>query len=306
MQLDYAAITHPGLVRVNNEDAYLLSALDGEDPILNAPVRPLPVGEAGLLLAVADGMGGAAAGEVASREGLAAMALHLFAHWAQQASLAAEGAEALEALRLAVASASEAVLRYAQDDRRARGMGSTLTAALLWNQKLHLAQVGDSRAYLVRGGELFQLTEDQTLVQELVDQGRLTPEEARFHPQRNVITQALGTPQRPEAALLTLDLCQGDQLLCCSDGLHGEVPDTRILDLLSQGGSPAERLEALVTEALDRGGRDNITGILVDFPDPRLPLPPDALNLELPRTAAGRSSGPFWDRVNGLFHRGDA
>jgi protein phosphatase len=185
-------------------------------------------------------------------------------------------------------------------------MGSTLTAVLLWNQRLHLAQVGDSRAYLVRGGELFQLTEDQTLVQELVDQGVLSAEEARFHPQRNVITQALGTAQEPEAAVLSLDLCQGDQLLCCSDGLHGEVPDVRILDLLTRGGSPAERLEALVAEALDRGGRDNITGILVDFPDPRLPLPPDALNLELPRTPAGRSSRPFWDRVNDLFHRGDA
>jgi protein phosphatase len=152
-------------------------------------------------------------------------------------------------------------------------MGSTLTAALFWNQQLYIAQVGDSRAYLFRGGRLHQLTEDQTLVNDLVASGTLTAEQAKVHPQRNMITQALGSPQQLVVVIYKVALRRGDRLLLCSDGLHGEVDDGRIHELLAPGFSPRKTLESLVEEAIANGGRDNITGILLALNDPLLPLP---------------------------------
>jgi PPM family protein phosphatase len=297
MLIDYAAITHPGHVRKNNEDAYLLSALDGEEPIINGNARALKVGEAGLLVAVADGMGGAAAGEVASREGLAAVALFLFGHWGRLAPAKAVEAELLKALETAVERASDAVLRYSDDDRTARGMGSTLTAAVIWQGCAYVAQVGDSRAYLVRQGGLHQITEDQTLVNDLVAQGSLTREQARVHPQRNMITQALGSPQPLRVILSRLVLRRGDKLLCCSDGLHGEVPDAHILDVLNQGLSPRRSLELLIDHALEHGGRDNITGVLLFLNDPSLPLPEPGEALEVVHPSVDVRRPGFWKRL---------
>jgi protein phosphatase len=303
MLIDYAAITHPGKVRKNNEDAYLLSALDGEEPIINGTARALKVGEAGLLVAVADGMGGAAAGEVASREGLAAVALFLFGHWGRLAPARAAETELVKALETAVELASDAVLRYSDDDRTARGMGSTLTAVVIWRGHAYVAQIGDSRAYLVRQGVLHQITEDQTLVNDLVAQGTLTPEQAKVHPQRNMITQALGSPQPLRVVLSRLGLCQGDRLLCCSDGLHGEVADAVILDALSQGYSPRQCLDRLVEEALASGGRDNITGILMALDDPSLPTAREGEALDLVHPGTELAPG-LWSRLRKWFTGG--
>ncbi|NTW84587.1 MAG: serine/threonine-protein phosphatase [Holophagaceae bacterium] len=304
MLIDYAAITHPGKVRKNNEDAYLLSALDGDEPILNGPIRPLSVAEPGLLVAVADGMGGAAAGEVASHEGLAAVSLFLFGHWGQLGAAARQELLLVQALRTAVTQASAAVLRYSDDDRTVRGMGSTLTAAVLWNGCAYLAQIGDSRAYLVREGQLHQLTEDQTLVNDLVAQGTLTLEQARVHPQRNMITQALGSPQALRVAVARLPLRRGDQLLFCSDGLHGEVPNHQLRELLSRGDPPQQALELLVEAALDSGGRDNITGVLLSLQDPALPLPKSGESPGLRFLDPDRAELGFWDRVCAFFKGG--
>ncbi|WP_291271664.1 protein phosphatase 2C domain-containing protein [Geothrix sp.] len=304
MLIDYAAITHPGKVRRNNEDAYLLSALDGEEPIINGPAQPLKVGEPGLLVAVADGMGGAAAGEVASREGLAAVALHLFGHWGRLAPGKGREADLLKALESAVEKASDAVLRYSDDDRTARGMGSTLTAAVLWNGCAYMAQIGDSRAYLLRQGVLHQITEDQTLVNDLVAQGTLTREQARTHPQRNMITQALGSPQPLRVALSRLVLRRGDRLLCCSDGLHGEVTDERIGLVLGQSPSPRHGLERLLEEAIAHGARDNVTGVVLVLNDPGLPLPGPGEPLDLAHPQAQTAGRGFWDRLRGLFGGG--
>ena len=302
MQIDYAAITHPGKIRKNNEDAYLLSALDGEEPILNGPSRPLLVRDPGLLAAVADGMGGAAAGEVASREGLAAVAVHLFGHWGRLATSKAREEELVSALETAVVQASDAVLRYSDDDRTARGMGSTLTAAVLWSGQAYLAQIGDSRAYLYRQGRLHQITEDQTLVNDLVAQGTLTREEARTHPQRNMITQALGSPRPLQVVLYRVPLCRGDRLLCCSDGLHGEVADDRIQTVLQQNLAPRQSLDLLVEEALAHGGRDNITAVLLQISDPMLPLPAAvSLPPAIHRLAGSGGKGGFWERLVGFF-----
>ncbi len=301
MLIDYAAITHPGKVRKNNEDAYLLSALDGDEPILNGPSRPLRVGNPGLLVAVADGMGGAAAGEVASREGLAAVAVHLFGHWGRCATKEAADSDLLAALETAVLQASDAVLRYSDDDRTARGMGSTLTAMVIWNGWVHVAQIGDSRAYLYRQGLLHQITEDQTLVNDLVAQGTLTREEARTHPQRNMITQALGSPQPLRVALCRVALRRGDRLLCCSDGLHGEVPDERILDVLKRHHTPKQTLDALIKEALAHGGRDNITAVLLHLTDPMLPLPGESGDPAVQRMGGGQAGMGLLARLFGNF-----
>ena len=304
MLIDYAAITHPGKVRKNNEDAFLLSSLDGEEPIINGPARGLKVGDPGLLVAVADGMGGAAAGEVASREGLAALAIFLFGHWGLLTQEKGREEDLVKALESAVKEASDAVLRYSDDDRTARGMGSTLTAAVLWKGHGYFAQVGDSRAYLLRQGVLHQITVDQTLVNDLVAQGTLTREQARIHPQRNMITQALGSPQPLQVALTRVALRQGDKLLCCSDGLHGEVTDEQLQAVLAQELSPKAALDTLLEEAIAHGGRDNITGVILVLNDPSLPpcKPGEALELGHPGKPG---SGPgLWGRIRRIFGGG--
>ncbi|HTL97347.1 MAG TPA: PP2C family serine/threonine-protein phosphatase [Holophagaceae bacterium] len=294
MQIDYAAITHPGRIRKNNEDAYLLSALDGDEPVINEGDRGFELGHAGFLIAVADGMGGAASGEIASREGLAALNLHLYLHWGRFAEPDGPEDRIVSALTGGTQEASRAVLRYADSERASRGMGSTLTSMLIWNRWAYIAQVGDSRAYLLRAGELHQLTTDQTLVHELISQGALTPEEAKTHPQRNMITQALGSTHPLRIPLSRLELRRGDRILCCSDGLHGEVPDERIREILRENLPPRRLLEALVDAANAHGGRDNITGVLLMMDDPALPppLPEEQFRLERP------GSGPSAETVD--------
>lgn len=273
MLIDYAAITHPGRVRKNNEDAYLVSAIDGAEPQVNGPSRTPKLCKSGLLAAVADGMGGAAAGEIASREGLAAVAVYLFGHWGILPKEQATEAALVAALQGAATQASEAVLRWSDSERTARGMGSTLTASMLWNGNLYVAQVGDSRAYLYRQGQLTQLTRDQTLVNEMITAGSITAEEARTHPQRNMITQALGCPQPVRPQMVKLALRRGDRVLICSDGLHGELDDQGIQEVFAGAWSPKRSLELMVEGALAHGGRDNITGLLLAVDDLTLPLP---------------------------------
>jgi len=273
MLIDYAAITHSGRVRKNNEDAYLVSALDGEEPLVNGLRPHSPIRQTGILAAVADGMGGAASGEIASREGLASLAVSLFGHWGRFPAAKAVEADLLRALKQAAEAASSAVARYADAERASRGMGSTLTAAVIWNGYAFIAQVGDSRAYLFRAPRMVQLTEDQTLVRELINQGSITPEQARVHPQRSVITQALGGPEPIRVALGKATLRRGDRLLLCSDGLHGELRDDRLEQILAMGLPAQQTLELMLEEALTLGGRDNITALLLELSDPAFPLP---------------------------------
>jgi PPM family protein phosphatase len=273
MLIDYAAITHQGRVRRNNEDAYLVSAMDGEEPLVNQLRRTPRICHMGLLAAVADGMGGAAAGEIASREGLASVAVYMFGHWGRFPSSKATEQDLYRALTGAAECASSSVLRYSDDDRTARGMGSTLTATVLWNGHAHFLQVGDSRAYLYRKPDLIQLTTDQTLVNEMIASGFLTPEQAKTHPQRSMITQALGSPQPLKAELGKVALRRGDRLLLCSDGLHGEVGDAQLKDFLELNYSPRRTLELMLEVALEHGGRDNVTALLLAMDDPAFPLP---------------------------------
>ncbi|MEI3377092.1 MAG: Stp1/IreP family PP2C-type Ser/Thr phosphatase [Coriobacteriales bacterium] len=231
MPRSYAARSDVGSVREHNEDSYLVKT-------------PLFV--------VADGMGGHEAGEVASSIAVTTMESH------------APKSTSPEALAAAVIKANEAVLRGAQDGTGKPGMGTTLTAAFVFEDEATIAQVGDSRAYLLHDGQLQRITRDHSLVADLIEQGRLTEAEARFHPQRSVITRALGSDPSMQPDLYTLHVEEGDRLLLCSDGLSSMIPDGDIEAILLDNPVPAQACDALVEEAIIAGGLDNVTVIVID------------------------------------------
>lgn len=240
-----AGRSDPGRVRQQNEDHFLLD-----------PAR-------GLFL-VADGMGGHAAGEIASE--LAARTVGEMLGEAVDRD--ADGAEMEEALRTSFAAAHRAIVAFCARSPRSRGMGTTLTACILRaSGTFHLGHIGDSRAYRLREGTLEQLTRDHTWVQEEVDAGRLSPAAARAHRHAHVITRALSAETRDEPDVLAGHALPGDLLLLASDGLTGMLGDAEIAHILGGEGSLDERTEALIREANRAGGADNITVLLVRVGD---------------------------------------
>jgi PPM family protein phosphatase len=226
-----AGATDPGRKRRRNEDSYVL------DPPL---------------FAVADGMGGAQAGEVASR--LAAAAFREYHE--------ADELPAAERLAAIVQEANRRIYERAREDAQASGMGTTVTSALLEADRLVLGHVGDSRAYLLRGDEVTQLTDDHSLVADLVRSGRLTPKEAEAHPQRSVITRALGTDPEVDMDAIAVDVQPGDVFLLCSDGLTTMVTDDAILRIVRDAASLEDAARELVRAANRGGGEDNVTVVL--------------------------------------------
>jgi protein phosphatase len=240
MRLVFAAATDVGRMRKNNEDSYLSA-------------KPVA--------AVADGMGGHSAGEVAS-----AIAIEELAALGERGPWENETA-ATDDLKQAILRANRRIREMAASDRKLNGMGTTLVALLEDGDMVHVANVGDSRGYLLRQGELSQVTVDHSLVQELVDDGRLSPEDAERHPQRSVITRALGIDPEVEFDLFTYKLQVGDRLLLCSDGLSDVVEPTQIRNVLLRVRSPQKAARQLVTVANEQGGPDNITVIVVEAVD---------------------------------------
>jgi protein phosphatase len=206
-------------------------------------------GEAPLFV-VADGMGGHHGGEVA-----AALAVETFRERAQLCMRT----EPDEALRTLVADANSRIFKRAQEQPEYHGMGTTVTAALVHDDAVTIAQVGDSRAYRLRGGELEQLTDDQSVVAELLRLGALTPEEAEHHPQRSVVSRALGTREQVEPELGTHVAEDGDIYVLCSDGLSRMVDDSQLRDTLAAGAMLDATTEKLIRLANEHGGEDNIT-----------------------------------------------
>jgi protein phosphatase len=238
--LDIAARTDRGCEREGNEDSYFVGAEFGF-----------------VALAVCDGMGGAVAGEVASRAAAEAIQAAL------ERGGEPEGAGALGRRLLgSVEEASARVFEMARQRPSLSGMGTTATACALRGQDLFLAQVGDSRAYLLRRGGLTQLTRDQTLATLLLERGQLTPEDLATCEFRNIILQAVGTQERVEVDLTHVRVHEGDVILVCSDGLHGAITDARIRDVLDAAPSSDAACEALVAAANEEGGPDNITCIV--------------------------------------------
>ena len=230
MKITAGVATDVGRVRAGNEDAFVV-----EPP----------------LFAVADGMGGARAGEVASQLALATITEM------QKAGTSSLEDEVREANRIVFA-------RAGQDERYA-GMGTTLTAVLASPETIHLAHVGDSRAYLMRGGALRQLTRDHTLVERMVQAGEISPDEAEVHPHRNVLLRALGTEPKVEVDADDIGLLEGDRVLLCSDGLTTMVTEDQILAILAAtGGKPQDAADRLVRAANRAGGIDNITAMVLD------------------------------------------
>ncbi|MBY0441601.1 MAG: protein phosphatase 2C domain-containing protein [Mycobacteriaceae bacterium] len=265
--LRYAARSDRGLVRTNNEDS------------VYAGHR---------LLALADGMGGHAAGEVASQLVIAALA-HLDDD--------EPGGDLLGKLNSAVRSGNSAIAAQVEMEPELDGMGTTLTALLFNGNRIGLVHIGDSRGYLLRNGELTQITKDDTFVQTLVDEGRITPEEAHSHPQRSLIMRAL-TGHEVEPTLIIREAHTGDRYLLCSDGLSDPVSDETIFEAL-QIPDVSECAHRLIELALRGGGPDNVTVIVADVVDEDYgqtqPILAGAVSGEdeqrvLPNTAAGRAS----------------
>lgn len=251
LHVHVAARTDAGRVRDHNEDCFLMVDLDSGTR--EEGDAEWTVGDRGVLLAVSDGIGGAAAGEVAS-------ALSVEALW-HELEQERGGRDVAEKLERVVVRANRRVRDAARTPGR-RGMGATLTAALVCGRDVHLAQIGDSRAYLLRDGLLRQVTKDQSYVQKLVDEGALTPEQAERSPDKNVILQAMGQPHDVRVALGHLALRPGDRLLLCSDGLTNAIGDEDIARIAQQDVDTA--CAALIDAANAAGGPDNITVVLAE------------------------------------------
>ncbi|MFV1986577.1 MAG: Stp1/IreP family PP2C-type Ser/Thr phosphatase [Gemmatimonadota bacterium] len=237
----YSADSHVGQVRTQNEDSF------GADS---------PPG----LFIVADGMGGHAAGEVASR-----LAVRCATEGVALLPRPSPVNVARERLRLAIADANQVILIEGQTHPERSGMGTTTTALLLSDEGWWVVgHVGDSRAYLVRDGSVERITEDHTYVQELVNQGRLSDEEARLHPRSSLLTRALGTSPNVNVDLFEGLVQPGDRFVLASDGLMSMLPETRIREMLAGPDTPETLVAALIEAANEAGGYDNVTAIVVD------------------------------------------
>jgi len=231
MRLLAAASSHVGLVRRQNEDSFVVGAG---------------------IFAVCDGMGGARAGEVASEAACRALI-----------DLSESGVADPRSLERTVHEANADIVAQSRQDRGLHGMGTTMTAAVATPGGLAFVHVGDSRAYHLRGDVLTQVTDDHSLVAELVRRGQLTPAQAAVHPHRSIITRALGTEDTVEPDVFEISLTPGDRVLFCSDGLSGMVPEDQIGRLLARGDHPQEIADSLVEAALDNGGEDNVTVVVI-------------------------------------------
>ena len=269
LRVQVGACTDVGRVRAGNEDAYMV-----RDP----------------LFAVADGMGGHQGGEVASNLAL------------ERLERATDGDSDLADV---VREANRAVFEQAAQDPGLAGMGTTLTAVRVQDERLHLAHVGDSRMYLLRDGRLERITRDHTVVEQLVDQGRMTAEDAKIHPQRSILTRALGVDEDIQVDESDVDVRSGDRVLLCSDGLTGMVDEDRILSILTDTPDPQAACGALIEAANEAGGQDNITAVVLDVldeeeasPVPSTALPEDArAEPAVPVPGAGARPKRRWVRT---------
>jgi PPM family protein phosphatase len=263
--------TDLGLTRDHNEDTFLVADLSAGNASLHPDVRDHEVGPRGSLFMVADGMGGAAAGEVASAMAAQVIYAHLSSTWTQDED--ASAARFAYRMKEAVELANQRIYAYAREHPDVRGMGTTVTAAGVFGDELYLAQIGDSRGYLVRNGETFQLTRDQSLTQRLVDAGELTEEEAEQSERRNIILQALGPDPRVKVDLSRQRLRRGDTLILCSDGLSGLVRREEFAQMVERSADLPTLCSALIDLANERGGPDNVTVVAVRFEGEGLPAP---------------------------------
>jgi protein phosphatase len=292
MFVELYAKTNIGRVRSGNEDNFLVLDLaapkawtgtDDEPPV--EEMQRFEVGPKGIVLVVSDGMGGALAGDVASRMAVETVRDMLTGGDDDDGEAVCDAeAPLVECLKNATDYANFAIHRKSQEDPRCSGMGATLTAAAVAPDGVSLIQVGDSRGYVIRGGQIKLATKDQSLVQQLVDVGQISEQEAETHMFRNVILQALGAQPELQPVTGLVRVFRGDILLLCSDGLSGKLRGEDMLRIVtSSNGDLAHACEALIDEANERGGEDNITVVLARITGDDLPSPnTDRITVELP------------------------
>ncbi len=248
-----------GLVRQHNEDSFLYGNLATSETATPADPASVRVEDAPAILVVADGVGGAASGELAS-----SIATYCIFSELQQWWRSGEGGDATTipaALRNAIDVANESIWGRAQGAPTHHGMGTTVTIALIVHGEVHFGQIGDSRGYLIREGKARQLTKDQSLVQRLIDAGRMTRSEAEKSEHRNIILQALGPEQSVVSDLYEEALEAGDIVLVCSDGLSNQVTEDEISEYAGKSNKPGDLCDALMKRALETGAPDNVTAL---------------------------------------------
>jgi protein phosphatase len=288
MIVDLYAKSDVGRVRRGNEDNFLVLDLSTEQTWTGADGTPPPenltrlnLGEKGLVLVVSDGMGGALAGDVASRMAVDSVRQVLVGEG--DASCDPEQ-DLVECLKRATHYANSAIHLKSQEDSRCAGMGATFTGAAIRGDNLDLVQVGDSRGYVIRKEQIRLATKDQSLVQQLVDVGQISESEAETHMFRNVILQALGAQSEVQPVTGRIHLRQEDLVLLCSDGLSGKLRAEDIQHIvLNSKGDLSKACESLINEANNRGGEDNITVVLARFYGDDLEAPAsNRITIELP------------------------
>ena len=273
IRVEVFAKTDLGKTRDHNEDRFLVADLTRGTASLQPDVRAHVVGRRGSLFVVADGMGGAAAGELASEMATETIYRQMVRALGEERDPTPQRFAAR--LKEAVEAANAQIHAYAAAHPDVRGMGTTTTAAGLLGDHVYLTQVGDSRAYLIRNGEAVQLTKDQSLMQRLVEAGELTEEEAAKSERRNIILQALGPDARVKVDLTHQEIRKGDILVLCSDGLSGQVKKEEIAALAARERDLGAACDRLIALANERGGPDNVTVVLARFDGDGL-RPPDA------------------------------
>jgi serine/threonine protein phosphatase PrpC len=262
-EIDVHGLTHPGLVRQNNQDHFLICSLRKQVVVRVTSLRDVDglVGDGERLASlaiVADGVGGAAKGETASRVALEAVTQYVSRSMRCYYAAGSADDEFYDALQEAARQSHGELLRHGEEDADFRGMATTLTLFLGVWPRAYLLQVGDSRCYLLRNGELAQITRDQTMAQEMVDAGIMSPADAAGTRLAHTLSSSIGGRQT-DPKVTRFDMAWGHVLLLCSDGLTRHVPDERIRDVLRSMTSAQQACEVLLQEALDGGGSDNIT-----------------------------------------------
>ncbi len=295
IKLTFCAMTNVGKVRKGNEDNFLVADLEssearsriaGDVEHETTATQVLELGAAPILFAVSDGMGGALAGEVASR-----MAVDIVSDLLPQLQNHEDyaGLSLAELLRVAIEQANTAIHRESFTNPACRGMGATFTATALQDDQIFFAQVGDSRAYLIRNKKIQLITKDQSVVQQLIDIGEITEEEAAIHPRRNIILQALGAVHEVDVVVNQLQICEGDLILLCSDGLSGKMSAEEMKEIILAEENIESACQSLTDLANDRGGEDNITTILIKVTsEQKLPL--EDTPVEIEKIARGTST----------------
>jgi len=303
VRLRLAGLTDVGITRDHNEDAFAFLDLTSGQSHDEVTDGTIDVGTHGVVLVVADGMGGAAAGEIASAMAVEAVLDTFRAQWMQGAIPGTQ--TFVETIRDAADTANHRIFAYAGAHPEHAGMGTTATIAGLLGQSLYLAQVGDSRAYIVRDGVARQITKDQSLMQQLIEAGEMTPDQAEVSERRNIILQALGPDSTVRPDFTQQPVARGDTLVMCSDGLSTHLRAADIARIVSASRDPDDACEQLIAAANAEGGHDNITVVVAQFHGDGLPAH-ESLQREIGHQLypMADTNAPTLDRMRGRMRSG--